>query len=122
MKHSENFIELVQDAKKRIQEIECLALDQKLRSKEPFLLIDVREDEEWARGRIPKAIHLSKGILERDIDQLAPDKSKLIILYCGGGYRSALAADNLQKMEFTQVFSLKGGIREWLDLDLPIEN
>jgi rhodanese-related sulfurtransferase len=86
-----------------------------------FYLVDTREESEWARGHLPKAIHLSKGIIERDIEQKIPDKSAPIVLYCGGGFRSALAADNLQKMGYTNVESMDGGYRGWTEAGLPIE-
>ncbi|MCS7045598.1 MAG: rhodanese-like domain-containing protein, partial [Gemmataceae bacterium] len=91
----------------------------RLQRREPFVLIDVREDHEWAKGHIPGAIHLGKGIIERDIEARVPDPTTPLVLYCGGGYRSALAADNLQKMGYVNVLSMDGGWRAWKELGLP---
>ncbi len=112
MKHAPGFLALVQDAKKRIRE--C-SVDDVKNGQVPAgsLLIDVREESEYAAGHIPGAIHLSKGVIERDIEAKVPDKSAPLVLYCGGGFRSALAADNLQKMGYTNVLSMDGGMRGW---------
>jgi rhodanese-related sulfurtransferase len=118
MKHSPAFLALVEDAKSRIRHLsvdEYLALDDK------GILIDVREESEWAAGHAAGARHLGKGIIERDIEAAIPDKSQRIVLYCGGGYRSALAADALQKMGYQDVISLDGGWRAWLQANLPVE-
>jgi rhodanese-related sulfurtransferase len=117
--HSPGFLALVHDAKKRIRECTVADVKAKLDAKTPFLLVDVREDHEWNEGHLPGAIHLGRGILERDAEEKFPDKSAEIVLYCGGGYRSALAADNLQKMGFTNVLSMDGGIRGWREAGHP---
>lgn len=119
--HSPAFLALVQDAKQRVRETTVPELKRRLDAKEDFLLIDVREDHEWAAGRIPGAIHLSKGIIERDIEVKIPNREAEILLYCGGGYRSALAADNLQKMGYKKVVSVDGGWRGWKDAGFPVE-
>lgn len=121
MKHSPGFLKVVNDAKTRVRE--CTVDDVRARQQrgEIFLLIDVREDSEWARGHLPQARHLSKGIIERDIETAVPDHNTPLVLYCGGGFRSALAADNLQKMGYTNVVSMDGGWREWTERGLPIE-
>ena len=121
MKHSPAFVQLVDDAKNRIHQITPEEVKHRLDAGEIFLLVDTREESEWDKGHIVGAIHLSKGIIERDIEQMVPDKNKEIILYCGGGYRSALAADNLQKMGYQNVASMSGGWRKWNELGYPIE-
>ncbi|MCS7025205.1 MAG: rhodanese-like domain-containing protein [Bryobacteraceae bacterium] len=117
MKHDEAFLALVNDAKTRIREIDIEGY-RKLSGE--AILVDVREDREWADGHAAGAIHLSKGIIERDIEKTVPDKQALLVLYCGGGFRSALAADNLQKMGYTNVFSLAGGWRAWTEAGMPV--
>jgi rhodanese-related sulfurtransferase len=119
--HSPQFLKLVEDSKSRIREIDAPGLLQKLPQKAGFRLIDVREAEEYDAGRIPGAQHLCKGIIERDIETAIPDPNAEIVLYCGGGFRSALAADNLQKMGYTRVYSLAGGWRGWLEAGHPTE-
>jgi len=119
--HSPQFLKLVEDAKARVHEMDAAGLLQKLRQKGSFRLIDVREAEEYAAGCIPGAEHLCKGIIERDIETAVPDPNAEIVLYCGGGFRSALAADNLQRMGYTRVYSLAGGWREWVQAGLPTE-
>ena len=119
--HSPAFLALVQEAKQRIRQTTVPELKQRLEAKEEFLLIDVREDHEWAAGRIPGAIHLSKGIIERDIEVKCPNREAEILLYCGGGYRSALVADNLQKMGYQRVVSVDGGFRGWTAAGFPVE-
>jgi len=119
MKHSPGFLKLVQDAKSRVRETNVADVKARLDRKDPIVLIDVREDHEWIDGRIPGAIHLGRGILERDAEEKFPDKDAELVLYCGGGFRSALAADNLQKMGFTRVLSMDGGIRSWREAGLP---
>lgn len=114
-KHSPQFVQLVDDAKTRIREITIDELRARLAAGETVQLIDVREESEWAAGRLPHSRHLGKGIIERDIEDTYPDVDVELILYCGGGYRSALAADNLQKMGYRNVLSLAGGFREWRD-------
>ena len=110
MKHSEGFLNIVNDAKSRIREV--TVAETQARNAEAKL-IDVREDNEWEAGHAAGAIHLGKGIIERDIETTVPDKATQLILYCGGGYRSALAADALQKMGYTNVFSMAGGWKAW---------
>jgi rhodanese-related sulfurtransferase len=117
--HSSQFLKLVQDAKKNVKETNVADVKRRSDAGEKFLLIDVREDNEWVKGHLPGAIHLGKGIIERDIEQRAPDTSAALILYCGGGFRSALAADNLQKMGYTNVESMDGGWKGWLEAGLP---
>jgi len=121
MKHSEGFERLVAEVKPRIHEITCQQVLDKQKSGVPFHLVDVREDHEWEKGRAAGSVHIGRGILERDIEQAIPDKDADIVLYCGGGYRSALSADNLQKMGYRRVFSMAGGIRAWRELGLPEE-
>lgn len=117
--HSPGFLALVNDAKSRIKQIDIEGYQKMAR--EGHVLIDVREDNEWAAGHAAGAIHLSKGIIERDIETAIPDKSKTLVLYCGGGYRSALVADALQKMGYTNPISLDGGWRAWNAAGLPTE-
>jgi rhodanese-related sulfurtransferase len=118
--HSPAFLKIVKDARSRIQELSVDQVKQKLDRKEKFHLIDVREESEWSRDHIAGAAYLGKGVIERDIEQQIPDKQAQIVLYCGGGFRSALAADNLQKMGYSNVFSMDGGIRDWRDKDFPL--
>jgi len=118
--HSEGFLNLVKDAKTRIREEGFRDTKKRLDAGEKFVLVDTREDSEWARGHIPGAIHLSRGTIERDIEKTVPDKGTRIVLYCGGGYRSALAADNLQKMGYRNVISMDGGWRGWTDAGFPV--
>lgn len=120
MKHAPGFLKLVHDAKKKIVETNVTEVKQRMDAGDEFLLIDVREDREWDNGRIPKAVHLGKGIIERDIEAKVPDHGQEIILYCGGGYRSALSADALQQMGYTNVKSMDGGFRGWKEAGLPI--
>jgi rhodanese-related sulfurtransferase len=118
--HSPAFLALVQDAKNRIRETNILELKKKLDAKEQFHLIDVREDHEWVAGHISGAMHLGKGIIERDIEEKIPNREAEILLYCGGGFRSALAADNLQKMGYQRVVSVDGGWRAWVLAGYPV--
>jgi rhodanese-related sulfurtransferase len=111
--HSPRFLKIVEDAKKRIREVTIDDVKAKLDRSEKFLLIDVREESEYAIDHLPGALHLGKGIIERDVEDRVPDQNTPLVLYCGGGFRSALAADNLQEMGYTQVFSMDGGIRGW---------
>ena len=120
MQHSPGFLKLVQDAKTRIRETNVHEVKKRLDASEKMILVDVREESEWARGHLPGAIHLGKGIIERDIEQRVPDRSAPLVLYCGGGFRSALAADNLQKMGYTKVLSMDGGWRGWSEAGFPI--
>jgi rhodanese-related sulfurtransferase len=119
MAHSEQFLKLVQDAKKRVKETNVADVKRRKDAGEKFVLVDVREDNEWAKGHLPGAVHLGKGIIERDIEQRVPDAGAKVILYCGGGFRSALVADNLQKMGYTNVESMDGGWKGWLEAGLP---
>ena len=119
--HSPRFLKLIEEARKRIREISAAELKRKVENRDRFHLLDVREAEEYAAGRLPGAQHLCKGILERDIETTVPDCNAEIVLYCGGGYRSALAAVNLQKMGYTSVSSLAGGWRSWLEAGFPTE-
>jgi rhodanese-related sulfurtransferase len=119
MAHSPQFLKLVQDAKKNVKETNVADVKRRSDAGEKFLLVDVREDNEWAKGHLPGAVHLGKGIIERDIVQRVPETNAKIILYCGGGLRSALAAENLQKMGYTNVESMDGGWRGWVEAGLP---
>ncbi len=109
--HSTGFLKIAEDAKKKIKEIELAELQQRLASQANIFLVDVREKEEHQQGSVSWAIHLSKGVIERDIEKTIPDKTAEIVLYCGGGSRSALAAENLQRMGYKNVYSLIGGYR-----------
>ena len=120
MIHTSGFLRLVEDAKTRIREVSVAETQARLQANPAALLIDVREDHEWAAAHAAGAEHLGKGIIERDIEQRAPEKDTELILYCGGGYRSALAADVLQNMGYTNVFSLAGGWQAWREADAPI--
>ena len=121
MKHSEGFLKLVNDAKSRIREVTVEETRARMDANDDLRLIDVREDNEWDAAHAAGASHLGKGIIERDIEATVPDKSTEVILYCGGGYRSALAADVLQKMGYTNVFSMAGGWKAWKDSGAPVE-
>ena len=121
MKHSEKFLALVNDAKKRVKETNVADVKRRMDAAEKFVLVDVREESEWAQGHLPGAIHLGKGIIERDVEQRVPDTGAKIILYCGGGFRSALAAENLQKMGYSNVESMDGGWRGWIGAGLPTQ-
>jgi rhodanese-related sulfurtransferase len=119
MQHSEAFLKIVKDAKSRVKETTVEEVKKRREGGEKFLLVDVREESEWANGHVTDAIHLGKGIIERDINKLIPDNNAKVILYCGGGFRSALAADNIQKMGYSNVESMDGGYRAWTDAGLP---
>jgi rhodanese-related sulfurtransferase len=121
MKHAPGFLALVNEAKTRVRELGFSEVKQRLDAGQNFTLVDVREDNEWERGHLPGAVHLGKGIIERDIEQVIPDKSAEIVLYCGGGFRSALAADNLRKMGYTNCISMDGGWRAWTAAGFPTE-
>ncbi len=121
MQHSNGFLILVNDAKSRVKETSVAETKKWLDAGEKFHLVDVREESEWARGHLPSAVWMGKGIIERDIEKQIPDKSAKIVLYCGGGFRSALAADNLQKMGYTNVISMDGGWRGWTEAGLPTQ-
>jgi rhodanese-related sulfurtransferase len=122
MLHSPRFLQLVQDAKKHVKELTVDDVKAMLDRGARFHLVDVREESEWARDHLPGAVHLGKGIIERDVEQRFPDPAAEIILYCGGGFRSALAAENLQRMGYTNVLSMDGGIRGWRDKGYPLTN
>ena len=121
MRHSPGFLRLVDDAKSRVRQTDFRDIKRRLDAREKLTLIDVREDNEWVRGHLPGAVHLGKGIIERDIETTVPDKDTELILYCGGGFRSALAADVLQTMGYTNVFSLAGGWRAWKEAGAGVE-
>lgn len=121
MDHSKGFLALVHDAKKRIRETDVHEINSRQKQRQSFHLVDVREDNEWNAGHLPGAIHLGKGIIERDIEKKIPDHNAEIVLYCGGGFRSALAADNLQKMGYTNVISMDGGYRVWKESGYALE-
>jgi rhodanese-related sulfurtransferase len=121
MRHSPGFLKLVDDAKSRIKEANFREIKRRLEGREKLILIDVREDSEWGRGHLPGAVHLGKGIIERDIEEAFPDKEAPLVLYCGGGFRSALVADNLQKMGYANVISMDGGWRGWTEAGYPVE-
>ncbi|MFU8813416.1 MAG: rhodanese-like domain-containing protein, partial [Balneolaceae bacterium] len=120
-KHSDAFVRLVEDALLRVEEIDADTLKSWIDSGKSFTLIDTREAHEVEQGHLPNALHLSKGVIERDIEKEVPNRNQPLVLYCGGGYRSALAADNLQKMGYTDVYSLKGGWRIWSQRSFPVE-
>jgi rhodanese-related sulfurtransferase len=122
MKHSEGFLKLVDDAKTRVRELNVEQTRARLGANPQARLLDVREDNEWQRGHAAGAEHLGRGIIERDIEQRVPDHGAELILYCGGGYRSALAADNLQRMGYTNVFSMAGGWKAWQEAGAPTES
>ena len=121
MEHSPGFLALVDDAKSRVRDITIPEYRRRAEAGERLVLIDVREDREWDRGHLPGARHLGKGVIERDIEKAIPDRAATIVCYCGGGFRSALVADNLQKMGYTDVRSLAGGFRGWNEAGLPLE-
>jgi len=121
MKHSEGFLKLVNDAKSRVEEVSVEETRSRLKANPGAKLVDVREDHEWDTAHAAGSIHLGKGIIERDIETTIPDKTTETILYCGGGYRSALAADALVKMGYTNVFSMAGGWKAWRESGAPIE-
>jgi rhodanese-related sulfurtransferase len=118
--HSSRFLRIVEDARSRVNEISLEDVKMKLDRGETFLLVDVREESEYAADHLPGAIHLGKGIIERDIEHRVPDPATPLVLYCGGGFRSAMAADNLQKMGYTNVLSMQGGIRGWRERAFPL--
>lgn len=122
VEHAPGFLKIVDDIKPRIRELSVHEVKEWITRGASFRLVDVREESEWSKGHLPDAIHLGKGIIERDIEQTIPDMSALIVLYCGGGFRSALAADNLQKMGYVEVRSMDGGIRGWQEAGYPIQS
>jgi rhodanese-related sulfurtransferase len=118
--HSPRFLQIVNDAKARIRELDVDTVKSMMERGEKFVLIDVREESEWAKDHLPGAVHLGKGVLERDVEERIADLDAPLILYCGGGFRSALAADNLQKMGYRNVQSMDGGIRDWRARGYPL--
>ena len=118
--HSARFLTIVDDARKRVREVTIDDIKARLDRGEKFLLVDVREESEYAKDHLPGAVHLGKGIIERDIEERVPELDTELVLYCGGGYRSTLAADNLQKMGYTNVLSMDGGIRGWREKHFPL--
>ena len=119
MAHAPQFLKLVNEAKARVKETNVADVQRRIDGGEKFLLVDVREDSEWAQGHVPGAVHLGRGIIERDIEARVPQTDAKLVLYCGGGFRSALVADNLQKMGYTNVESMDGGWKGWLAAGLP---
>lgn len=120
--HSAGFVKLVEEARSRVQECTCQDVHGQLEAGEDFHLVDVREDHEWRKSRIRGAVHLGRGILERDIEHRFPDREADLVLYCGGGYRSVLAAESLEKMGYRRVRSMAGGWRAWKELGYPLEH
>jgi rhodanese-related sulfurtransferase len=120
MAHAEGFLNLVKDAKKRIKELNVQEVKKRIDAGDKIIMVDTREDVEWARGHVAGAIHLGKGVIERDIENTIPDKEATIVLYCGGGFRSALAADNVQRMGYRNVISMDGGWKGWTEASLPV--
>ena len=118
--HPPRFLKIVDDARTRIRETTVEVVKSRLERGDKFILIDVREESEYQKDHIPGAIHMSKGVIERDIEQKVPDANAELVLYCGGGFRSALAADNLRKMGYTNVISMDGGIRGWREKGYPL--
>jgi rhodanese-related sulfurtransferase len=118
--HSPRFLKIVDETRKRVRETDVDAVKGRMDRGEKFLLVDVREESEFAKDHLPGAIHLGKGVIERDIETRVPDLNTEMVLYCGGGFRSALAADNLQKMGYTHVISMDGGIRGWRERGYPL--
>ena len=120
MQHAPLFLKIVNDAKSRVNEATVDEVKRRIDQNEKFTLVDVREESEFAKDHLPGALHLGKGVIERDIEARMPDLNAPLVLYCGGGFRSALAADNLQKMGYTNVISMDGGIREWREKNYPL--
>ena len=121
MTHSARFVKVVEEARSRVREVSVEEVHRRLAEQEPFHLVDVRERQEWEAGRLPGAVHLSKGVIERDVERTIAETNAPIVLYCGGGYRSALAAENLQRMGYTNVASMAGGYRAWEQAQLPTQ-
>lgn len=120
--HPPRFLKIVDDARTRVRETDIDAVKARMDRGDKFLLVDVREESEFAKDHLPAAVHLGKGVIERDIEARVPDLNTEMVLYCGGGFRSALAADNLQKMGYTNVISMDGGIRGWREKGYPLTN
>jgi rhodanese-related sulfurtransferase len=121
MKHSPGFLAIVEVAKRSVRETNVAEIAARRARGDTFTLVDVREDDEWRAGHVPGAIHIGKGVIERDIETKIPNKGDEIVLYCGGGFRSALAADAIQRMGYTNVLSMDGGMRGWREAKLPEE-
>ena len=119
MQHAPRFLKLVDEVRKKVKETNVPEVKRRMEAGEKFLLVDVREESEWAKGHLPGAVYIGRGVIERDIEKRVPDTSAKMILYCGGGFRSALVAENLQKMGYTNVESMDGGWRGWLEAGLP---
>lgn len=122
MKHSPEFLKLVNEAKKKVKEVTVQDVAEKIKRKEKFFFVDVREDDEFRQSHAEGAIHIGKGVIERDIETIIADKSAEIVLYCGGGFRSALAAESIIKMGYKNVISMDGGIRGWMEAGLPLKS
>ena len=120
VQHPPRFLKIVDDAKQRVRETTVDEIRSRLDRGDKFVLVDVREESEWQKDHLPGAIHMSKGVIERDVEQKVPDLNTEMVLYCGGGFRSALAADNLQKMGYTNVISMDGGVRGWREKGYPM--
>ncbi|HET8826966.1 MAG TPA: rhodanese-like domain-containing protein [Terriglobales bacterium] len=120
MQHAPGFLKIVDDARSRVKETTVDEVKNRLDRGDKFMLVDVREESEFAKDHLPGAVHLGKGVIERDIEARVPDPKAELVLYCGGGFRSALAADNLQRMGYSNVISMDGGIREWREKNYPL--
>jgi len=120
MQHAQRFLAIVNDAKSRVRETTVDEVKSRMDKGERLVLVDVREESEFAKDHLPGAIHLGKGVIERDVESKVPELAAPLVLYCGGGFRSALAADNLQKMGYTNVISMDGGIRDWREKGYPL--
>ena len=118
--HPPRFLKIVDDSKKRVRETTVDEIKSRLDRGDKFVLVDVREESEWQKDHLPGAIHMSKSVIERDVEHKVPDLNTEMVLYCGGGFRSALAADNLQKMGYTNVISMDGGVRGWREKNYPM--
>ncbi|MBZ5527373.1 MAG: sulfurtransferase [Acidobacteriia bacterium] len=119
MAHAPKFLQLVNEAKSRVKETNVAEVKRRLDAGEKLVLVDVREESEWARGHLPGAVYMGRGVIERDIEQKIPDTAAKLVLYCGGGFRSVLVAENLQKMGYRNVESMDGGWKGWVDAGLP---
>lgn len=121
MQHNPRFLAFVNEVRQRVNEVDVQQVKRWMEQNRPFVLVDVREESEWAKGHLPSAQYLGRGILERDIETRYPELDTPLVLYCGGGFRSVLAADNLQQMGYRDVISMDGGYRGWLDANFPVE-
>jgi rhodanese-related sulfurtransferase len=121
MQHNPRFLALVNEIRQRVNEVDVHQVKRWMEQHRPFVLLDVREESEWAKGHLPSAQYLGRGILERDIETRYPELDTPLVLYCGGGFRSVMAADNLQKMGYRDVISMDGGYRNWLESGYPTE-